>query len=101
MRTLQLLVSGPEATPTIRLIDIAPPGVEPVEPAELAASNPTAADRPALDSAGMRARFGDPLRLQADLMKDGQRLFDWLTHGPIAAAWQTARLEGAHTLLDI
>jgi hypothetical protein len=94
MRTLQLLVSGPEATPTVRLIDIATGG-------ELAAGNPAAADRPALDSAGIRARFGDPLRLQADLMKDGQRMFDWLTHGPIAAAWQAARVEGAHTLLEI
>jgi hypothetical protein len=94
MRTLQLSVTGTEAAPAVRLIDTETHAV-------IAAGEPNGADRPALDAAGIRARFADPQKLQADLMKDGQRMFSWLTHGPIAAAWQTERAAGAHTLLDI
>jgi hypothetical protein len=94
MRTLQLSVTGPEDAPTVRLIDLA-------TRVELAATDPQAPGRPALDSAGIRARFGNPQTLQAALIKDGQRMFAWLTHGPIAAAWQKERAAGSHTVLDI
>lgn len=94
MLTLQLIVSGSEAAPDIRLVDWA-------TRAELAVGDPAAGDRPPLDAAGIRTRFADPQRLQADLLKDGQRLYDWLAHGPIGPAWLAQRAAGAHTLLDI